>query len=230
MQGISQKRLYIILGGVAALLLLMVAMTIVASKAKATINIVTSPQDTAITIDGVAVKGSQQVVTKGKHTIAGTRKDFKPTTVNIDASTMDTTQAVYVILEPANTAGQAYIDQNAYEGTIRERASGDDFNTRMNNALDKYPVLSKLPYDASNYYIDYVLVQKAVKFRITVYPYTADKNSQAYKDQVSELNKAALAYLKSEGVDTDHITVEYTEDTSRVSKINVTQDEINNRQ
>lgn len=229
MQGISRKRLFMILGAVAALLIIMVVATIFSTRAKVNVSIVTSPRDTAITIDGVAVSGSEQSLTQGKHTIVGTRKDFKSKTVEVDASTLDPNQPIYLILEPANAAGETYLEQNEDEANIRQQASGDDFNVRMDSALGKYPVLSKLPYDANNFYIDYVLVQSDVKFVITIYPYTADKNSQEYKNQVDELKKAALAYLRSEGIDTDRITATYTEDTGRVSKVNTTQQEINNR-
>lgn len=232
----TKKKFLIVLGAICAVLLpLMIVASLNSSVAKVKLSVYTSPQDATIVIDGKPGHTGDIALSKGKHSITVTRSHFKTVHDTIDTARLDATKSFYIVLQPTDDEGQAYLDTHPDEQTLRQEAAGNGFSARQQAALKAYPFIADLPYDTPNYTINYTIESLGkVTFTITVYPLTSDTTSADYTKQVATFKANALAYLKQQKVNPAKLDITYVEDTSVAtnssSDTTPSQTELNNRQ
>ncbi|HJQ09239.1 MAG TPA: hypothetical protein VJ836_07210 [Candidatus Saccharimonadales bacterium] len=209
----ARKKIFIIttIIIVAALVIVGIAVT-TATIRNETITIEASPMDSTITLDGKAISTGKHTIAKGKHTLVATRPHFDKLTKEIDTAALGESKTVYLMLLPNDDAGHAYLLNNNDEQLIREKASGAEISRTQQSILERYPIVSKLPYDTAEFSIDYeVDDKKNIQLTITLYAVDFAKGTLEHTKQVAEYKKAALDFIKEEKLDASTVKITYVE-------------------
>jgi hypothetical protein len=93
----------------------------------------------------------------------------------------------------------------------REAAGGAEADRIRNLLINKYPIISKLPYENLDFKIDYTLDSKNdLSFTITLYA-ILNRPSQydQYRQQLQQYKGEALTYLKDNGIDPSKFSIKY---------------------
>ena len=125
-----------------------------ANIGKNQVAIYTLPADATVTIDGKAVSGETQYLAAGEYAIKVERQDFRSQTIVKQVVDGNNT-AVTIGLEPANDAGQKWLDDNAEAVAEFESKVGAVANAEGEAFQKKNPIVKDLPYQNYLFTIGY---------------------------------------------------------------------------
>ncbi|HSX31882.1 MAG TPA: PEGA domain-containing protein, partial [Candidatus Saccharimonadales bacterium] len=119
MQQPKLRTLLIVLVGIVVLGIVWFFALMISRSGKQPIDIIVSPADAKITINGNGVNSGTVYVSKGKHTVKATRQHFADVTKEIDTTNLQEDNKVYLVLQSTDAEGDKYIQTHEEEGAIR---------------------------------------------------------------------------------------------------------------
>lgn len=148
------KRLWIVGGLVAAMLVAIIAFFGLSFKDQAAnLDIVSAPDDASFLINGKKFSAGKSSIDPGEYKIVGSREGFKSLTQTVTVGE-DLTQVTFALTPESEEAKkwakdhpEVYAEVEATAGQLAEQ-QGQAFR-------DKYPLVTKLPYNGSLYSINY---------------------------------------------------------------------------
>lgn len=118
---------------------------------KDNIQILVAPQNAIVKLDDKPVQANKPFyVAPGKHTLLITADKF--TSIKEDLTVTDTYQGFAYCLVPAESDAENY-KSNPDNEYICEAANGQAYLKESQAAIDKYPVIAKLPYEDGTFKI-----------------------------------------------------------------------------
>lgn len=190
-----------------------IAITVVPRIGKVKINVVVAPSDSTLTLDGQAATAGTIYVAPGEHTLVASHQYFTDDTYSFNTSDIDTESTIYLIPEPTEE-GYTWLEDNTDAQLEREAAIGYEVSLEQRITTDKYPVISKLPYETTSYRISYgANAEGELYFIVTLTPPNAvAEGTDFYYQTLREYKTAALNFLTKNGVNTSTVQITFTPD------------------
>ncbi|HZM64404.1 MAG TPA: hypothetical protein VFB59_04695 [Candidatus Saccharimonadales bacterium] len=213
MQPEKRNKIFVIVGSVVVVALLVFLWILFSSGQKSVVEIFVAPSDAKVTVDGKEIIDNKIQLSKGEHVFAATREHFESVTKTIDTGTLRGDRIVYLALGVNTPEAQAYLGEHIDEQERFERIGSAEVSDTQDKIAAEYPVTAKLPYQTTDYKIDYnVTDDQKVIFDVTLFPVGAAPGSSLYKEKLERYKTQALNYLKSQGVDTFGATITFSPD------------------
>jgi len=209
MQDDRRKFMLLVTGAVLVIVLLFGAFAVLQLRTvgKVHVDIETFPSDATLTIDGQPAKSGKTWLKKGKHTLKATRQFFGPVTQDVDTATLDLKTPVYLITDPNTAEAADFLAKHPAEQTLLEQARGTQFSQTQDRLLERYPIITKLPYSAIDYMIYYTVDEKKnITIVITVYP-VSDITQTSHQNEITQFKNEALGWLATNGLQSGSVPV-----------------------
>lgn len=171
------------------------------------------PSDSTILIGEKKIHSGTTYVTPGEYTLTASRKDFVKKTKKINSNEIKNT-TTYILLDPANSAGDQWFTTHPKEASLRENIISDNISRQQAEFQKKNPILAKLPVYNSDYRIDYSSdAANNIEYQITLYAIiNGPADRPRYLAQLKQYKAEAINFLKSSGVDVTSARISYTPD------------------
>jgi hypothetical protein len=192
-------------------LLVLSLFSIFRHRGETLVNIIVSPRDSMVTVDGVAVKSGKVYVKNGTRTLKASRQYFTAVTKTINTNDFKAGQVIYLIAGADSPEALKWLEDHPDEATFRESAGSGQADAKAQEMIAKYPFLADLPYQTLDYKIDYSIDSKTskVSLQVTLNPVAVQPGSDLYDQQINQYKDEALQYLKNQGVDTTAIGITF---------------------
>jgi hypothetical protein len=198
---LKQKRALFITGIAVLSLLIFGIVNILAHQGKVHLEIIVSPQDSSLTIDGQPARPGKIWLTKGTHTLKASRQHFTDVTRVIDTNKLDPDKPVYILPGADSSEAQQYLIDHPEDQQLRESA-GSQKDVQVQEKLQDQKLLNLLPFIAPGFefQIDYDATSNSDgDVQLTIY---IEADTDAAK-------QSALDWIKSQGVNPDSLHIVY---------------------
>jgi hypothetical protein len=201
MQQQTQKLVTII--GAAVVVLVVLALFVVPfmqHRGKVKVIVQVLPTDSTLFVDNNKTRAGAVYLKPGKHVLKATRQDFGTVTKNIDTAKLDK-DPIVMMPKPSSQAALDYLENHPDEQQKREAAASNDA-AKQQEALQKYPLISSLPYTAAGfeYQIDYdAETNSDGNLVVTYYIHASDDEARA----------EARQWITDQGVKLDGLNIKY---------------------
>jgi hypothetical protein len=182
--------------------LLVIVLSVLAQRGRAgkeRVELFVAPNTATILIDGKTARSSVVFLSPGKHKIEYSLENFNSGSKDITVI-KDGAQKVFISLDPANSEGQKYIEENNLQKQLETVASAK-FGYKGQRLSEKYAFLQDLPINGSSFQISYGDPEKA--------PSTdQDPSIALYVEAYTpEARRAALERLLAVGIDPTSVEI-----------------------
>ena len=174
----NRQRLAVLVGG--GFLLLVIVLTLLYRRpGPATIVMESVPSDLHLTLDGKTINANGATgLEPGTHTLRAERQDFIAGEQTFTIA-RDETKNFGMYLEPANEAGEQWLDDHPTEVGNAEGGTGRQFDEVSESIAERYPIMDVLPIIDDEFRIDYGPSKNpGPDGAIALYIQTSDKNGR----------------------------------------------------
>ncbi|HSX36487.1 MAG TPA: hypothetical protein VLH84_06160 [Patescibacteria group bacterium] len=208
----SKQKLLLIVGGFLVLALVVAALLLGKSGTGVQVQVQALPADSAITLDGKPIKAGHVQLSPGTHVFEATRQYFDPVTKTVDTKGLNKSRVIYLMPIPNSSAAMNYLLNHPAVQQQREAAAGADAAQTSQNLTATYPIIGYLPYQTTDFKVDYSLDSKnTLSLLVTVYPIadpTTDRTD--YTQQYNGYKAEALQFIQSNKVNITTTQITYT--------------------
>lgn len=119
---------------------------------KDNIQVLVAPRNASVKIDDKVIEANKPTyIAPGNYSLSITADKFK--TLQQDITVTDAFQGLAFCLVPTDRSAEDYIAANPDDAYICEGAAGQAYNKEAQAAIEKYPIIAKLPYEDGTFAI-----------------------------------------------------------------------------
>lgn len=190
---LNKKVITIVTAVIAALVILGFVLTVYIIK-KDNVGFYVAPRSAILKLNDKAIEiNKTQYITPGSYSISIAAQGF--VTIKQDITITDTYKAFSFCLVPINQSSEDYVKAHPEDVYICEGAAGQAYDKETKEAIAKYPILAKLPYEDGAFSIGQGMTEQ---HEIAIYVhYSSPKSKNEAIDWIHRYQKDGLPVIIS---------------------------------